>query len=102
AVAAAMGDRSAAGTSGDQANASDIPASGEPSLGPGSSDEVASEPPTAPELEAHMPTDAGGTSLTVVSGIATDFLPQDPSGGALIAGPPQDRVGAAEPRTRPG
>src|SRR6185436_1527866 len=51
AVAAAMGDRSAAGTSGDQANASDIPASGEPSLEPGSSDEVASEPPTAPELE---------------------------------------------------
>ena len=96
AVAAAMGDRSAAGTSGDQANASDIPASGEPSLEPGSSDEVASEPPTAPELEAHMPTDAGGTSLTVVSGIATDFLPQDPSGGALIAALRQDGIGAAD------
>jgi len=97
AVAAAMGDRSAAGTSGGQANASGAPASGEPSLEPSGSDDAgASELPTAPELEAHMPTDAGGTPLTVVSGIATDFLPHDPSGGALIAALRQDGIGAAD------
>jgi hypothetical protein len=97
AVAAAMGDRSAAGTSGGQASASRVPASDEPTLDPNASDvPAASEAPTAPELEAHMPTDAGGTPLTVVSGIATDFLPHDPSGGALIAALRQDGIGAAD------
>lgn len=97
AVATAMGDRSAAGSSGGQANASGAEASDEPSLEPSGSDDAgASEPPTAPELEAHMPTEAGGTPLTVVSGIATDFLPQDPSSGALAAALRQDGIGQAD------
>jgi hypothetical protein len=86
AVAAAMGDRSAAGTSGGQANASGAPASGEPSLGPNASDEpTASESPAAPELEALLPTEVKGTTLTVQSATAADGLGTDPTSRAFAA-----------------
>lgn len=85
AVASAMGDRTAAGVSGGQANASGAIGSEEPSAGPGSSDPVASESPAAPELERHLPTDAGGTPLTIQSATAADGLGNDPTSRAFAA-----------------
>ncbi|HEX5824719.1 MAG TPA: hypothetical protein VFY18_09705 [Candidatus Limnocylindrales bacterium] len=86
AVAGAMGDRSAAGTSTNEANASQAVGSGEPSIEPGASDQIdASTAPTAPELEALLPTEVGGTTLTVQSATATDGLGTDPTSRAFAA-----------------
>jgi hypothetical protein len=98
AVATAMGDENAAGARSSAANPSDdTGASPDVSEEPlGSGDAGASEPPTAPELEAHLPTDVGGTPLTIQSGGATDYLPQDPSSGALVAALRRDGIAASD------
>jgi hypothetical protein len=86
AVAAGMGDRTAAGTSTDQAGASPGDSFGVGSPEPtGSEDLGSAEPPAAPELEAHLPTDIAGTALTVQSGSAADGLGADPNSRALAA-----------------
>lgn len=85
AVATAMGDRAAAGTSGGAANPSGHAGSGlliEPS---GSDAAGASASPAAPELEALLPKDVGGTTLTVQSATASDVLGTDPNSRALSA-----------------
>ena len=85
AVASAMGDRAAAGVSGGQAEASGAVGSGEPSAEPDSSDPGPSESPAAPELERHLPTEAGGTTLTIQSATAADGLGSDPTSRAFAA-----------------
>ena len=82
AVAAAMGDETAAGTGGanptDAAAGSEEPlASDEGSLGPDPT-------PVAPELEAKMPTSIGGNPLSVGSFTADNFF-TDPASRAFIA-----------------
>ena len=85
AVAAAMGDPTAAGTTSDQAVGIPGP-SDSGGVAPSSSDELGSpEPPAAPELEAHLPRDISGTALTIQSGSATDGLGPDPNSRALAA-----------------
>jgi hypothetical protein len=89
AVASAMGDRTAAGTGGGQANASGAVGSDEPSPEPASSNDAgASEAPAAPELEALMPASAGGTPLTIQSARAADGLGSDPTSRAFAAAIP--------------
>jgi hypothetical protein len=82
AVAAAMGDQSAAGALG--------PDDGDPGASdePIGSDDGSPEPAAsayAPELEALMPKDVKGTPLTVQSAPATELLGDDPSSRALTA-----------------
>jgi hypothetical protein len=89
AVASAMGDRTAAGTSAGQASGSGAIGSEEPSPEPaGSNDAGASGAPAAPELEALMPTSAGGTPLTIQSASAADGLGSDPTSRAFAAAIP--------------
>ena len=90
ALATAMGDRSAAGSSGGQANAGGgAGRSGHPSLEPSASDDVgASESPAAPELEALLPTEVSGTALTIQSATAADGLGNDPTSRAFAAAIP--------------
>jgi hypothetical protein len=89
AVASAMGDRTAAGTSGGQANASGAVGSDEPSPEPAGSDgALPSESAAAPELEALLPTEAGGTTLTIQSATAADGLGSDPTSRAFAAAIP--------------
>jgi hypothetical protein len=82
AVAAAMGDDAAAGTAGVQAseapNASDAPLEPEGSDGPSASS-------IAPELEAKLPTEIGGTTLTIQSTSADEVFGTDPNSRALTA-----------------
>ncbi len=85
ALAKAMGDGSAAGTGGnaptDGASRSADPAASEDPLG-------SAEPAPsafAPELEAVLPTDLGGTPLTIQSNSATELFGDDPSSRALGA-----------------
>ena len=85
ALASAMGDGTAAGTGGieptDGATGSDDPAASQDPLG-------SAEPAPsafAPELEAVMPTDIGGTPLTIQSNSATEIFGDDPSSRALGA-----------------
>jgi hypothetical protein len=84
AVAAAMGDRTAPGDAGPLP--SDLAAG---SAGPNSSDELGSaEPsgtPVAPDLEAKLPSDIGGTPLTTQSATADTVFGTDPNGRALSA-----------------
>ena len=85
ALASAMGDGTAAGTGGiaptDGPTGSDDP--------PASDDPLGSAEPApsafAPELEAVMPTDIGGTPLTIQSNSATEIFGDDPSSRALGA-----------------
>ena len=84
AVASAMGDKTAAGTGSGGANPSDAGASNLPNPGPSGSDSANASAPAAPELEAHMPTSVGGTTLTVQSSTAADAL-TDPTSRALTA-----------------
>jgi hypothetical protein len=97
AVATAMGDEGAAGTRTAGANPSDAAAaSDQPSDEPVGSDETGATPATAPELEAHLPTEVSGTPLTIQSGGASDYLPQDPSSGALTAALRRDGITLAD------
>jgi len=85
AVATAMGDPAGAGTKSAAAASGGAP-SDEPSVEPSGSEDVgASQGPAAPELEAHLPTDIAGTTLTVQSGTAVDGLGGDPNSRALAA-----------------
>jgi hypothetical protein len=84
AVATAMGDKTAAGTGSGGANPSDAGASNLPNPGPSGSDSANASAQAAPELEAHMPTSVGGTTLTVQSSTAADAL-TDPTSRALTA-----------------
>jgi hypothetical protein len=84
AVASAMGDKTAAGTGSGGANPSDAGASNLPNPGPSGSDSANASAAAAPELEAHMPTSVGGTTLTVQSSSAADAL-TDPTSRALTA-----------------
>jgi hypothetical protein len=84
AVASAMGDKSAAGTSAGGANPSSAAGSGaipQPSgsdaAGPSASAAA------APELEALIPKSVGGATLTVQSAAASDVLGTDPNSRAL-------------------
>jgi len=83
AVAAAMGDETAAGTAGAQPT--------DEALGseePGGSGEASGEPApssVAPELEAKLPKSAGGTPLTVQSASADTIFGTDPNSRALSA-----------------
>jgi hypothetical protein len=86
AVASAMGDKSAAGTSAVGANPSGARGSGLPIPQPSGSDSAgASAPPAAPELEALIPKQVAGTTLTVQSAAASDVLGTDPNSRALGA-----------------
>jgi hypothetical protein len=84
AVASAMGDKKAGGTSSGGANPSGAGASNLPIPGPSGSDAANASAPAAPELEALMPTSVGGTTLTVQSSTAADAL-TDPTSRALSA-----------------
>ncbi|MDQ3128433.1 MAG: hypothetical protein M3Q66_08285 [Chloroflexota bacterium] len=85
ALATAMGDGTAAGTGGitptDGASGSDDPAATDDPLGSAEPDPSA----FAPELEAVLPTDIGGTPLTIQSNSATEIFGDDPSSRALGA-----------------
>lgn len=85
ALATAMGDGNAAGTGGiaptDGAAGSDDPAASDDPIG--SADPAPSA--FAPELEAVLPTDIGGTPLTIQSNSATEIFGDDPSSRALGA-----------------
>jgi len=96
AVASAMGDATAAGTGGGAAAASNGAPTDSGSQPAGSSDVGGSEAPTAPELEAHLPTDIAGTPLTVQSGSATDGLGGDPASQALAASLPRIGIKLAD------
>jgi hypothetical protein len=85
AVAKAMGDQSAAGTSAGGANPSGATGSDLPIPEPSSSDAAAASAPAAPELEALIPLQVGGTTLTVQSAMASDVLGTDPNSRALAA-----------------
>jgi hypothetical protein len=85
AIAAAMGDRTAAGTNAGQANASGSVGSAEPSLEPGSSGEVSPSAPAAPDLEALLPTEIAGSTLTIQSTTAADGMGTDPTSRAFAA-----------------
>jgi hypothetical protein len=85
AVARAMGDQSAAGTSAGGANPSGATGSDLPIPEPSGSDSAGASPSAAaPELEALMPTQVGGTTLTVQSALAADVLATDPNSRALV------------------
>ena len=89
AVAGAMGDRSGAGTSSGQATASGAPASAGPSLDPGGSEDPgASTAPAAPDLEALLPTEVNGATLTIQSATAAEGLGTDPTSRAFAAAIP--------------
>ena len=85
AVAAAMGDPAAAGTTSDQAVGIPGPSDSGAVEPTGSADLGSPEAPGVPELEAHLPTDIAGIALTVRSGSAADGLPGDPNSRALAA-----------------
>jgi hypothetical protein len=85
AIAAAMGDRTAAGTNSGQANASGAVGSAEPSLEPGSSGEASPSAPAAPDLEALLPTEIAGSTLTIQSTTAADGMGTDPTSRAFAA-----------------
>ncbi len=81
AVAASMGDGSAAGIGG--ATPSEVAGASDQ---PGDSFDAGPSPSSAaPELEAHLPTQIAGTALTLQSGLASDGLGGDPSSRALGA-----------------
>jgi hypothetical protein len=84
AMATAMGDARAAGTTG--ATPTDAAAG---SGAPTGSDPLGSAEPSpsafAPELEAVLPTEIGGTPLTIQSSSATDVFGDDPGSRALGA-----------------
>ncbi|MBA2719020.1 MAG: hypothetical protein H0U52_07240 [Chloroflexi bacterium] len=84
AMATAMGDATAAGTGGavptDAATGSDGPAASDP-LGSAEPDPSA----FAPELEAVLPTDIGGSPLTIQSNSAAEIFGDDPTSRALAA-----------------
>lgn len=85
AVATAMGDRSAAGGAPAAANPS-----GGPVQSPTGSDEPAASDTgapsaAAPQLEALLPTEISGTTLSVQSASAADGLGPDPNSRALAA-----------------
>jgi hypothetical protein len=83
AVASAMGDQSAAGTT--ALAPTDIPgSSGAPSGSDAPSDEPAASA-FAPELEAVLPTEIGGAPLTIQSNSAAEVFGDDPSSRALGA-----------------
>ncbi|HEY7132180.1 MAG TPA: hypothetical protein VH440_08000 [Candidatus Limnocylindrales bacterium] len=82
AVATAMGDETAAGTS-DVAAASDEPAGSDDLSADGSAEPSASA--AAPELEAKLPKEIGGTPLTVQSTTADQVFGDDPNSRALSA-----------------
>jgi hypothetical protein len=86
AVAAAMGDKSAAGTSAGGPGASGATGSDQPIPQPSGSDAAGASPSSAaPELEALIPTQIGATTLTVQSATAADVLATDPNSRALGA-----------------
>lgn len=84
AVAAAMGDQTAAGTGG--ISPTDEGLGSEEPIG---SDDLSSAEPTpsfGPELVAMLPTTLGGTALTVDNRAASEFFgPDDPTGRAVAA-----------------
>lgn len=82
AVAAAMGDETAAGTEG-ATSSDDANASTEPQPSGGSAEPEPSS--VAPELEAKLPTKIGGTPLTIQSASASDVFGSDPNSRALGA-----------------
>jgi hypothetical protein len=84
AVATAMGDAAAAGTPG--ARPSGATGSGAPTgsdFGAGSPEPSGS--PVAPDLEAKLPTEIGGTPLTTQSATADSVFGSDPNSRALSA-----------------
>jgi hypothetical protein len=81
AVAAAMGDDRAAGAPG--AGASDAAVGSDQPLPAGSDEPSASA--AFPELEAKLPTDVGGTPLTIQSAGADEIFGSDPNSRALTA-----------------
>ncbi len=82
AVAAAMGDENAAGTiaadASNDAGASNEPLSSDAGVEPSASS-------AAPELEAKLPTEIGGTQLTIQSASADQVFGGDPNSRALSA-----------------
>ena len=96
AVASAMGDATAAGTGGGAAAASNGAPTDSGSQPAGSPNAGGSQTPSAPELEAHLPTDIAGTPLTVQSGLATDGLGGDPASQALAASLPRIGIKLAD------
>jgi hypothetical protein len=85
AVARAMGDQSAAGTSAGGPSSSGPAGSELPIPQPSGSDSAEASAPAAPELEALIPTKVGSTTLTVQSATASDVLGTDPNSRALAA-----------------
>jgi hypothetical protein len=83
AVAAAMGDRAAAGAGG--ATPSDVALGSDDPAGSPPASEEPSTAPFAPELEAVLPTEIGDTTLTVQSNSAAEIFGDDPSSRALGA-----------------
>ena len=83
AVAAAMGDETAAGTAGAQPSDEAL-GSDEPGASGGASGEPAPSS-IAPELESKLPKSAGGTPLTVQSASADTIFGTDPNSRALSA-----------------
>jgi hypothetical protein len=82
AVATAMGDETAAGTT-DTAAGSDEPTGSDEVPADGSAEPSASA--VAPELEAKLPKEIGGTALTVQSTSADQVFGDDPNSRALSA-----------------
>jgi hypothetical protein len=83
AMAAAMGDRTAAGTGG--AAPSDVAAGSDDPAGSAVPSDEPSSAPFAPELEAVLPTQIGETTLTIQSNSAAEIFGDDPSSRALGA-----------------
>jgi hypothetical protein len=82
AVATAMGDETAAGTT-DTATGSDQPTGSDDLSADGSAEPSASS--AAPELEAKLPKEIGGTPLSVQSTTADQVFADDPNSRALSA-----------------
>jgi hypothetical protein len=87
AVATAMGDKAAAGKAGPvpSVSASGSDDTGAAGQGCGLASTDPSAGPTAPDLEAKLPTDVAGTPLTRESASADTVFGTDPNGRALAA-----------------
>jgi hypothetical protein len=84
ALATAMGNEEAAGSPGPRPSAppgSEVPSGSDSGAGPPGSD----EPPVAPDLEAQLPTEIGGTTMQVQSQTADNVFGDDPNSRALSA-----------------
>lgn len=84
ALATAMGNEEAAGSPGPRPSApvgSEVPSGSDSGAAPPGSD----EPPVAPDLEAKLPTEIGGTTMQVQSQTADNVFGDDPNSRALSA-----------------